>query len=69
MWPVLIWLVISQLATEQERYPNVYLAPGSTGSALGLNGTKMLLPVGTTREDKGVGDHGGLRVERSLISS
>lgn len=39
---------------EQERYPNVYLAPGSTGATLGMGGQRLMLPVGTTREDKGV---------------
>ncbi|KAM0787951.1 hypothetical protein ACM66B_006155 [Microbotryomycetes sp. NB124-2] len=37
---------------EQEKLPNVYLAPGSTGSQLALGGQRLALPVGTIREEQ-----------------
>ncbi|KAK4052108.1 putative steryl acetyl hydrolase mug81 [Microbotryomycetes sp. JL201] len=37
---------------EQEKLPNVYLAPGSSGSQLALGGQRLALPVGTTREEQ-----------------
>ncbi|SCV72482.1 BQ2448_4019 [Microbotryum intermedium] len=38
---------------EPIRYPNVYLAPGAQAAAHGLGGQKLILPVGTTRDDRG----------------
>ncbi|SGY69108.1 BQ5605_C004g02960 [Microbotryum silenes-dioicae] len=38
---------------EPIRYPNVYLAPGAQAAAHGLGGQKLILPVGTTRNDRG----------------
>ncbi|KAK4050583.1 putative steryl acetyl hydrolase mug81 [Microbotryomycetes sp. JL221] len=37
---------------EHERLPNVYLAPGSTGSNMAMGGQRLALPVGTTREEQ-----------------
>lgn len=47
-------IILQPRVEDAIKYPNVYLSSGAAGSSVALGGQKMAMPIGTTRDDRGV---------------